>query len=160
MGSQDVEAAAAEYSRRWLPNAHAVATLTEEGFGGNKRAFALNLKLVQVGQNPLLPCSVPAADLPAAPSPRGPPTRPAAPPTHTHPQLITQVLLNKLLPFAVPQPAFLALNTTSVSYADILRRSSTELRLFKAVLVVAAAAAAAALWRRVGPAALAALGLA
>lgn len=42
-----MEAAAAEYSRRWLPNALAVADLTEEGFGKNSRAFTLNLKLVQ-----------------------------------------------------------------------------------------------------------------
>lgn len=48
VGAQDVEAVAAEYSRRWLPNALAVAELTEEGFGKNARAFAPNLKLVQL----------------------------------------------------------------------------------------------------------------
>lgn len=48
MGTDDVEAALSEYSRRWLPSAHAVVELTEEGFGGNRRAFTLNLKLVQV----------------------------------------------------------------------------------------------------------------
>ena len=47
-GAGDVEGAAAEYSRRWLPNALAVVELMEEGFGGNRRAFTLNLKLVQV----------------------------------------------------------------------------------------------------------------
>lgn len=47
MGTDDIEGALAEYSRRWLPNALAVVELTEEGFGGNKRAFTLNLKLVQ-----------------------------------------------------------------------------------------------------------------
>lgn len=47
VGTDDLEAAAAEYSRRWLPSAHAVVTLTAEAFGGNARAFAPNLKLVQ-----------------------------------------------------------------------------------------------------------------
>lgn len=48
VGTNDVEAALAEYSRRWLPSALAVVELTEEGFGGNRRAFTLNFKLVQV----------------------------------------------------------------------------------------------------------------
>ena len=48
VGTGDIEAALAEYSRRWLPSALAVVELTEEGFGGNRRAFTLNLKLVQV----------------------------------------------------------------------------------------------------------------
>lgn len=48
MGTNDIEGALAEYSRRWLPSALAVVELTEEGFGGNRRAFTLNLKLVQV----------------------------------------------------------------------------------------------------------------
>jgi hypothetical protein len=43
-----LEGALAEYSRCWLPNAHAVADLTEDAFGGNAREFTLNLKLVQV----------------------------------------------------------------------------------------------------------------
>lgn len=54
VGLDDMEAAAAEYSRRWLPNALAVADLTEEGFGKNTRAFTLNLKLVQLISQTLL----------------------------------------------------------------------------------------------------------
>ena len=45
---QSTEAVAAEYSRRWLPHALAVADLSEEGFGQNARAFAPNLKFAQV----------------------------------------------------------------------------------------------------------------
>ena len=37
------------------------------------------------------------------------------------------MLLHKLLPFAIPKPAFLQLNSTNVSYADIMRRSRREL---------------------------------
>ncbi len=48
VGTGDIEVALSEYSRRWLPSALAVVELTEEGFGGNRRAFTLNLKLVQV----------------------------------------------------------------------------------------------------------------
>ncbi|PRW58870.1 kynurenine 3-monooxygenase [Chlorella sorokiniana] len=119
VGTGDIEAALAEYSRCWLPSAHAVVELTEEGFGGNRRAFTLNLKLVQ---------------------------------------LIAQMLLHKLLPFAVPKPAFFQLNSTNISYAEILQRSRRELVVFKAVLAAAAAAAAAALWRSAARPALAALG--
>ncbi len=70
---QGIEAAAEEYSRRWLPNALAVADLTEEGFGRNTRAFAPSLK---VGQ------------------------------------LVSQMLLlHKVLPFLVPEPAFFQVRT-------------------------------------------------
>ena len=48
LGTGDLGAAAEEYSRRWLPNAHAVADLTETAFGGNRRAYTLNLQLAQV----------------------------------------------------------------------------------------------------------------
>eukprot|EP00887_Chlorella_sp_A99_P002514 scaffold6.g2514.t1 len=41
-------AAAADYSERWLPQAHAVVELTEHAFGGNMRAFAPSLKLAQL----------------------------------------------------------------------------------------------------------------
>lgn len=37
------------------------------------------------------------------------------------------MLLHKLLPFAVPKPAFFQLNSTNISYAEILRRSRREL---------------------------------
>ncbi|KAL4425516.1 hypothetical protein ABPG75_009532 [Micractinium tetrahymenae] len=121
VGTDDMEAAAAEYSRRWLPNALAVADLTEEGFGGNKRAYALNLKLLQ---------------------------------------LISQMLLHKLLPFLVPKPAFFQLNTTRMPFAVILQRGKQELLVFKCILAAVVAALAAALWRSVGRAALAAVGLA
>lgn len=50
VGVGDIQAALAEYSRRWLPNALAVAELTEGGFGNNARAFAPNLKLAQVSR--------------------------------------------------------------------------------------------------------------
>ena len=43
------------------------------------------------------------------------------------PQLICQMLLHKLLPFAVPKPAFFQLNSTTISYAEILQRSRREL---------------------------------
>ncbi len=68
---QDLETAAAEYSRRWLPNAHAVADLTEEGFGKNTRAYTFNLKLVQASRLPA--CLLPGAGTGAEASPvRGP----------------------------------------------------------------------------------------
>lgn len=72
-------------------------------------------------------------------------------------QLVSQFLLSKLLPFLVPKPAFFQLNSTAISYADILRRSKQEMLVFKAALVAAAAAAAAALWRAFGASAAAAL---
>ena len=37
------------------------------------------------------------------------------------------MLLHKLLPFAVPKPAFFQLNSTNISYAEILQRSRREL---------------------------------
>lgn len=55
---------------------------------------------------------------------------------------------------------FQQINSTSISYAAILRRTKQELAVFKAALVAAAAAALAALWRTWGRAALAAAGLA
>jgi hypothetical protein len=50
VGTQDMEAAAAEYSRRWLANALAVADLSQTAFGNSARASAPNLKMAQASQ--------------------------------------------------------------------------------------------------------------
>lgn len=73
-------------------------------------------------------------------------------------QLVSQMLLHKLLPFLVSKPALLLLNTTT-PYAAILRRGEREMAAFKAFLAVAAAALLAVLVRYARPA-LAAFGLA
>lgn len=161
-------AAAAEYSRRWLPHALAVVDLTQEGFGGNRRAYTLNLKLMQARRGALLallgraPVALlhlasrllaHAAVLPgrahAEPSALAPP-----------PQLISQAILSKLTRGLLPPPAFMQLNSTTIPYAVCLARGRQELAIFKAALAAVVAAAAAAAWRAWGRAALAALGLA
>ncbi|GAB4814409.1 hypothetical protein N2152v2_001455 [Parachlorella kessleri] len=55
-------------------------------------------------------------------------------------QIIAQMLLNKVLPFLVPQPSFMQINATTTPYAVVLKRSKQEMAVFKAVLGAAAVA--------------------
>lgn len=75
-------------------------------------------------------------------------------------QIISQFVLHKLLPFLVPVPAFMQMNSTTMSYATILKRTKREMVIFKAALVAAAAAMLAFIARHFARPALAALGLA
>jgi hypothetical protein len=67
------------------------------------------------------------------------------------------MLLHRVLPFLVPKPALLLINTT-MPYAAILRRGQREMAAFKALLAAAAAALLAVLVRHARPS-LTALGL-